>query len=103
MTETYAPPATEQPAPASADALALERIERWVVEKCRGLGLQVGSADDNFFAVGGSSLGASRLIADAERTFGEGALPPGEFYRNGVLHKVAEVILANGSAAAGPC
>ncbi|MGW4564093.1 phosphopantetheine-binding protein [Streptomyces sp. NPDC004561] len=75
-----------------------EEIENWVVESCRSLGLPAQDATSDFFAIGGTSLAAARLIAAAEELFGEDALPPDDLYENSALSAVAAVIHAHATA-----
>lgn len=70
-------------------------IESWVVDACRELGLPVENGDDDFFAAGGNSLSAVKIIAKAERAFGEDALPPEDLFRSGKVSEIASTIVAN--------
>jgi Phosphopantetheine attachment site len=72
-----------------------ERVERWVVDACRSLGLPVEEAGDDFFAAGGTSLTVIRLIARAEAEFGEDCLPPDDVYEHSTVRGMAAVIVAN--------
>ncbi|QMU77044.1 acyl carrier protein [Streptacidiphilus sp. PB12-B1b] len=76
-------------------------IEQWVIGLCRELGLTVEGAASDFFAAGGTSLQAMRLIAAAEERFGEDALPPDDLYEHSALGEIASVILKS-APAAGP-
>jgi len=71
----------------------LEQVERWLLGACRGLGMRIQSATDDFFAAGGSSLTAVRLISMAEKRFGEGVLPPEDLFEDSELSKIAANIL----------
>lgn len=72
-----------------------EELEQWVLTTCRGLGLLVESADDDFFEAGGNSLSAIRLIAQADEAFGEDVLSPEDLFARGVVRDVAASILQN--------
>ncbi|MBF6330032.1 acyl carrier protein [Nocardia transvalensis] len=74
---------------------APEDIEQWVRQTCADLGLPVEGADADFFAAGGTSLTATRLIARVEERFGEDALPPEDLYERSSLTEIAATIAAN--------
>lgn len=74
-----------------------DKIDAWVVETCKDLGLPVADADSDFFEVGGTSLTAMRLIGKAEGTYGEDALPPDDLYAESRLRDIAATIRRNGS------
>lgn len=76
------------------------RVEEWVVAACRELGLPVEGADADFFAVGGSSLTAVKLMAKAEEQFGEDALPPEDLFERSRLTDIAATIRKNAAGAA---
>lgn len=68
------------------------RIDAWVVTVCRDLGLPVAGVGDDFFALGGSSLTAIKLMARAEEEFGEDALPPEDLFERSALSDIAATI-----------
>ncbi|MGC4987353.1 phosphopantetheine-binding protein [Streptomyces sp. DT193] len=70
-------------------------IESWVIDFCRELGLPAEDATSNFFAMGGTSLTAMRLIASAEERYGEDVLPPEDLFERSQLGQIAAVILMN--------
>ncbi|MCM6774305.1 acyl carrier protein [Nocardia sp. CDC159] len=74
-------------------------IEQWVVETCRNLGLAVTGPDSDFFALGGTSLSATRLIAQVEERFGEDALPPEELYERSTMREIAAAVAAHARSA----
>lgn len=67
----------------------------WVTEVCRDLNLPVDGPEDDFFAAGGTSLTAMRLIAKVEERFGEDALPPDDLYERSTLGEIAASIRRN--------
>ncbi|MEV6603531.1 acyl carrier protein [Kutzneria sp. NPDC051319] len=78
-------------------------IERWVLDACRDLGLPIESGTDDFFAMGGTSLTAVRLVARAEAEFGEDCLPPEDIYESSALRDIAAAIVRNrGPVVVGP-
>ncbi|MFC7896893.1 acyl carrier protein [Streptomyces sp. NPDC057381] len=70
-------------------------IETWVMDTCRELGLLVEQPGDDFFAQGGNSLTAVRLIAKAEERFGEDSLPADDLFDRSSVEEIASTILAN--------
>jgi hypothetical protein len=74
-----------------------QEIEAWVADSWRGLGLAVDGASTDFFAIGGTSLGAARFLASAEEIFGEDALSPEEFFEDSSVAVIAAAIRRNGS------
>jgi hypothetical protein len=74
-------------------------VESWLLKICQDMGLAVESSDDNFFAAGASSIMAVKLVAKAEETFGEDALPPDDLFTHGKLRDIAKIIVANQSHA----
>lgn len=72
--------------------LADQEIEAWVLEVCGDLGLRVQDPDSNFFAIGGTSMTAMRLIALAEERFGEESLTPDDLYEHSALRQIAKSI-----------
>jgi non-heme Fe2+,alpha-ketoglutarate-dependent halogenase len=70
-------------------------IENWVIGFCRELNLPVEDATTDFFAVGGTSLTAMRLIASAEELYGEDVLPPDDLYESSSMGGIATVIARN--------
>ena len=70
-------------------------IERWVIETCRKLRLQIGTADDDIFDAGGTSLTIVRLIARAESEFGAEVLTPDEIVESSSVHDIAASIRRN--------
>ncbi|ABR83415.1 MULTISPECIES: acyl carrier protein [Pseudomonas] len=73
------------------------KIEFWLINTCRELGLRVDAPDSDFFAAGGTSLSAIRLIAKAEEHFGEDALPPEDLFAQSRIHDIASCIQRNSS------
>jgi hypothetical protein len=72
--------------------LTPEEVEGWVLDTCRGLGLRADDADRDFFAIGGTSMTAIRLIASAEERFGEDALTAEDLYECTSLRDIAKSI-----------
>lgn len=77
-----------------------QQIEEWVVQVLRDLGLAVTGADDDFFAVGGTSLTAMRFIARVEERYGEGSLPPDDLYERSSVREIAASVRSNTSVGA---
>lgn len=69
-----------------------QEIEAWVVEVCGDLGLRVQDPDNDFFAIGGTSMTAMRLIALAEEQFGEESLTPDDLHEHSALRQIATSI-----------
>jgi acyl carrier protein len=67
-------------------------IAKWLVETCAELGLGSVSTTDDFFAVGGTSMLAIKLIAKIEDTYGEDVLPPEDLFIVRRLEGVAAII-----------
>ncbi|WP_030800629.1 phosphopantetheine-binding protein [Streptomyces sp. NRRL S-337] len=74
-----------------------QRVETWLIGVCQELGLKVTTAEDDFFAAGGTSLSAVKLIDRAEEVFGEDALPPDDLFAESSIRAVASVIQRNQS------
>jgi FkbM family methyltransferase len=73
---------------------AVSSIERTLIDLwCRRFSNvpDIGPETD-FFAIGGNSLSAIRLIAEVEEIFGEGVLPPDAIFQNGKLGSLAATI-----------
>ncbi|MFI6875964.1 phosphopantetheine-binding protein [Streptomyces sp. NPDC050400] len=75
--------------------MASTEIESWVVDTCRELGLLVEAPGDDFFAGGGNSLTAVRLIAKAEERFGEDSLMPDDLFERSTVQEIAATIQAS--------
>ncbi|MCQ4206643.1 phosphopantetheine-binding protein [Streptomyces longispororuber] len=75
--------------------MASTEIESWVVDTCRELGLLVEQPGDDFFAGGGNSLTAVRLIAKAEERFGEDSLMPDDLFERSTVQEIAATIQAS--------
>ncbi|SER22368.1 acyl carrier protein [Actinokineospora terrae] len=58
--------------------------------------------DDDFFAVGGTSLAAVKFLAEVEEVFGIDVLTPEDLYRGSTFTEVLAVIEANSGAAVEP-
>lgn len=71
------------------------KIEVWLVNTCRELGLRVENTGSDFFEAGGTSLSAIRLIAKAEEHFGEDALPPEDLFAQSRITDIATCIQRN--------
>jgi acyl carrier protein len=78
-----------------------EDTERWVLEVCKGLGLEVGDAEADFFEAGGTSLAAMKLIAKAEERYGEDVLPPDDLFAESSVRQIAASIQRNHRLGAG--
>lgn len=78
-----------------AESPQLAEIERWLIEACQSLGLQITGAEQDFFTAGATSLTAIRLIARAEERYGEDALPPDDLYEDGRIRQIAASIGRN--------
>jgi acyl carrier protein len=70
-------------------------IERWVIEACQALKLQIGEADDDIFDAGGTSLTIVRLVARAESEFGAEVLSTDEIVESSSVHDIAASIRRN--------
>ena len=53
-------------------------IERWVIDACQQLKLQIRTADEDIFDAGATSLTIIRLIAKVETQFGAELISPDE-------------------------
>ena len=82
------------------DVSDADRVEQWVVSACRELGLPVDGGGSDFFAAGGSSLTAVKLMSKAEQEFGEDALPPEDLFERSRLTDIATTIRKNAAEAA---
>jgi acyl carrier protein len=71
----------------------LEDMERWVVETSRDLKLHVGTLEDDFFDVGGTSLTMMRFISRVETHLGV-ALDPDDILASSTLRGIAATIFA---------
>jgi hypothetical protein len=67
-------------------------ILQWLVDTCRDLGLVVEGPDSDFFAAGGTSLTAVKLIERAEDVYGEDALTPEELFADSRLSDIAAAV-----------
>lgn len=76
----------------------LGAIEQWVVAVGRELKLPIGTLDDDFFDVGGTSLTLMRLIARTEVEFGI-FLEPDDVLESSTLRGIAGTIHRNVQAA----
>ena len=85
--------------PTTESATEAAEVQAWLLGALRELGLEAGGPQDDFFELGGTSLTAMRLIAKAERRFGEDALPPDELYERPGLRQIAAGIARNVAAA----
>lgn len=74
------------------DAEDQGKIQQWVVEVCQELGLRLENGDDDFFAAGGTSLTAFRLIGRVEEEFGEESLPPDDLFSRSSVREIAATI-----------
>lgn len=81
----------------TTDSSRQEAAEFWVVATCREIGLRLEDADSDFFEAGGTSLAAMRLIDQAERRYGEDALPPDDLFAKSSVREIAASILRNGT------
>ncbi|MEE3755349.1 phosphopantetheine-binding protein [Mycobacterium intracellulare] len=70
-------------------------IEKEIIDWCRELGLRVTSADDDFFACGGTSLTAVKLMTHTDTRYGEDALSPDALYERSSIQQIAQTIHAN--------
>lgn len=70
-------------------------IESQIIAWCRELGLKITSADDDFFACGGTSLTAVKLMSRTDATYGEDALSPDDLYERSSIAAIAATIHAN--------
>lgn len=85
-----------------SDTQDVAKIESWVLDTCRDLGLPVGGGEDDFFDAGGTSLTAMKLISRAETEFGEDALPPDDLFSESTLREIALSIQRNGRLESSP-
>ncbi len=79
-----------------SNTMNLEAIQSWVLRTCLELGLQIEETDDDFFAAGGTSLTAVKLIDRVEREFGEDSLPVDDLFSQSTVHDIASSIQRNG-------
>jgi hypothetical protein len=70
-------------------------IESQVIAWCCDLGLKITSADNDFFAYGGTSLTAVKLMNRTDAHYGEGALSPDDLYERSSIAAIAQTIHAN--------
>lgn len=70
-------------------------IEHEILDWCRELGLRVTSADDDFFACGGTSLTAVKLMTRTDARYGEDTLSPDALYERSSIQQIAQTIHAN--------
>lgn len=75
-------------------------ITQWLIETCSALGLGPAAPSDDFFAIGGTSMMAIKLIAKIEDQFGEDVLPPTDLFIVRHLDGVAQIISDTISVAA---
>lgn len=92
---------TEQAAK-STETMTQDGVERWLLEVCRDLGLQLGGAAADFFEAGGTSLTAIKLITRAEQRFGEDALPPDDLFTESTVRQIAASIRRHSRRAGAP-
>jgi|HubBroStandDraft_1064217.scaffolds.fasta_scaffold06684_4 hypothetical protein len=84
--------------PLGADRLGADRqdqVAAWVIGACKQLGMQVSTADEDFFEIGGTSLIIMRLVARAEAEFGADALSPDELIEHSAIREIAASIVRN--------
>jgi non-ribosomal peptide synthetase-like protein len=85
------------PLPSMAQSGAAEQLygtEAWLAEQwTEVLGVPVGSAKDDFFAGGGSSLGAARLVTLIRARYPQAAVS--DIYQNPVLRDLARTLAAS--------
>jgi acyl carrier protein len=77
-------------------------LERWVIEQCQGLKLQIGAAGDDIFDAGATSLTVIRLVARAESEFGAEVLSPDDIIEFSSVHGIASRIRGNMTDASAP-
>lgn len=70
-------------------------IENQIIAWCSELGLKITSVDDDFFACGGTSLTAVKLMNRADAKYGEDALGPEDLYERSSIAAIAATIHAN--------
>jgi acyl carrier protein len=70
-------------------------IERWVIETCQALKLPIGTADDDIFDAGATSLTVVRLVAKAESEFGAEVLSPDDIVESSSVLNIAASIRRN--------
>ncbi|MBR8207573.1 hypothetical protein KDW61_02735 [Burkholderia cenocepacia] len=70
----------------------ITEIEAWLVEACGALGLRIENADSDFFAAGGTSITAVKLLSRVEERFGEDALTPEALFEQSRLSDIASHI-----------
>lgn len=76
----------------SANCATSDDIAAWLVTTCEELGLHGISVGHDFFAFGGTSMLAIKLIAKIETTFGEDILPPSDLFTIRQLEGVAQAL-----------
>jgi len=70
-------------------------IEDWVIQAFIDLGIDSIGPETDFFAGGGSSLTAIKLISKVDQEFGEYALPPVDLFERPTVAQIAVTIGAN--------
>lgn len=70
-------------------------IERWVIDACQQLKLQIRTADEDIFDAGATSLTIIRLIAKVETQFGAELISPDEIVEASSVHDIAASIRRN--------
>lgn len=70
-------------------------IEQEIIKWCGELGLRVTSAEDDFFACGGTSLTAVQLMTRTDTHYGEDTLTPDALYERSSIKQIAQTIHAN--------
>lgn len=79
--------------------MAPEKLQAWVIDECKQLGLRVADGADDFFEAGGTSLTAVKLIERAEREFGDDSLPADELFTTSRIAEIAASIQRNSKQA----
>ncbi|WP_406292856.1 phosphopantetheine-binding protein [Embleya sp. NBC_00888] len=70
-------------------------LREWVLKTCQDLGLSLQHDEDDFFAAGGTSLTAARLIGRAEEAFGEDALPAEDLFVGSTVGELVVTLTKN--------
>lgn len=70
-------------------------IEKQIIAWCQDLGVRVTSGDDDFFACGGTSLTAVKLMTRTDTQYGEDSLTPDDLYEHSTIQQIATTVHAN--------
>ena len=72
-----------------------DAITQWVFQTCGEFGVELAFGDSDFFACGGTSLLAIRLISKVDSEIASFALSPASLYENPTLDGIVTSIMEN--------